>query len=133
MTQLSTRSSRSLRAAALALLSLIGLGLSACAPRTAEECEGDLDAMREVVEGAIEDASACERDADCAVIDPSNACEARCAEAVNASEVEAVRQQIVDGALTYCTGFGTDCGFIAVSCEARVPACEAGRCVMVTE
>lgn len=116
------------------LLALTALTTSAaCGPRTAEQCVSDVEGMREVLEGAVEEAAYCEVDADCAMMDPSNLCEDRCPVAVNVAEVEAVSQKLWDGELSFCVAYGEDCGFTSVTCEARFPVCNLGRCEMVAE
>ena len=109
------------------------LSLMACEPRTAEDCASDVDAMRDVIVEAVDAAGYCEEDADCAMFDPSNACEDRCAVAVNVYEVDFMSQRILDGELNHCVAYGDDCGFTSVTCEARVPQCNSNRCEMVAE
>ena len=120
--------------ALLALTAALTLApLTACEPRTVEECASDLDSMREVVEDVVEDAAYCETDADCAIFDPSNACEDRCPVAINTAEFDHAQQRLTDGELSYCVGYGESCGYISVTCEARLPTCSAGRCEMVAQ
>ena len=121
--------SRFINFALLCLSLVMAMG---CEPRTAEDCDTDLSEMREVIADAVEEGSWCDTDSDCAIIDPSTACEARCPTAVNVEAVDQTLSAINDAELSFCMGYGEDCGYIAVSCEARYPVCNAGRCEMVS-
>ena len=115
---------------AIGLLFAASLAIG-CEPRTVEDCASDVEAMREVVLDAVDTAASCSSDMDCAIMDVSNACEARCPVAVNFEAIDHVAGRVFDAELSYCVGYGEDCGFTSVTCEERVPACVANRCEMV--
>lgn len=134
---------------------LVGIPRSVCVEGQCElgfthpeqRCDESVGAERPTVEGclacdvaaaktgaalsaALEQMNRCEVDSDCVWASEDTGCFGNCGVAINKSNVEAFAAVRADADTDYCTG--GNCMLAMPGCLEQWPACNAGRCELVT-